>query len=125
MTEDAFITDERVVRVRDGELGADASWVYVWVGPGGEVVYVGATSLPPAARTWLHLHHEDPSIGRVRAGHPEALDGEVVVRAFRLAPGLDRQEVKRALMRLRAGGPAQHSDADAAAAAILARLGPP
>ena len=72
---------------------------------------------------WLHLHHDDPEIGRVRTQRPDALSGDMVVRAFQLDPGLDRQEVKRALLRLQEGALAEGTDASCEAAAeILARL---
>ncbi|MCP4305596.1 MAG: hypothetical protein GY788_12095, partial [bacterium] len=92
------IIEEQTFEVRDGELVGSESWVYVWRRPAatGEVVYVGATGLPPPARFWLHLHHDDPRLGRVRAEHPEALAGEVMVSAFRLHPSLEGRFVKGA-----------------------------
>ncbi len=120
------IVTEKTVRVRDGEIAGDISWVYAWVRPvSGEVVYVGATALPPGARTWLHLHHDNPAFGRIRAEHPEALEGDITVRAFRLADGLDRQRVKQALLELLAGDTTAadtHGPAHVAAEAIAARL---
>lgn len=71
---------------------------------GDEVLHIGATWLPPAVRTWLHLHHEDPEIGRVRAATPEALEGDVQVWAFEVSEGLDRQTVRRVVMELLDGG---------------------
>ena len=61
-----------VLRVRAGELEAQGSWIYAWLRVGAErpVVYVGATGLHPATRAWLHLHHEDPDVGRVAAAYP-------------------------------------------------------
>jgi hypothetical protein len=58
-----------VMHARDGELVEDGSWVYVWLRPADErrVVYVGGTGLAPATRAWLHLHHDDPEIGRIRS----------------------------------------------------------
>ena len=117
MADESLIIDEQAIRVRDGELANGASWVYVWL-QGAEVVHVGATALPPAARTWLHLHHDDPKIGRVRAERPDALSGDVTVRAFRLGPALDRHEVKEALITLLEGG----TSSNEAAAAIVARV---
>jgi hypothetical protein len=63
-----------VLHVRNGEIVEDGSWVYLWLRPDHRqrVIYVGATGLPPAVRTWLHLHHEDPEIGRVASGYPAA-----------------------------------------------------
>ena len=90
---------ETIVRVAEGELTDVGSWVYVWV-KAGTIVYVGATGLPPEVRTWLHLHHEDPAIGRVRAEHPAALEGQVEIHAYQLDPSVDRQAVRRALTEL-------------------------
>jgi hypothetical protein len=88
-----------VLRVRNGEVADAGSWVYAWVGASG-VVYVGATALPPAARTWLHLHHEDPNVGRLRARYPDSGHEELDVIALRLPDGVDRQQVKHAVVRL-------------------------
>lgn len=106
----------------DGEFADEMSWIYVWMrADTGAIFYVGATPLPPAVRTWLHLHDEDPDIGRVRAQRPDALQGEVIVRAFELGPGFDRQEVKRALIRLMKGETGQ-GPAFELAGVILDRL---
>jgi hypothetical protein len=86
-----------VLRVREGELADAGSWVYAWVGASG-VVYVGATGLAPATRTWLHLHDEDPNVGRLRARYPDSAHEELDVIALRLPEGLDRQEVKHAVV---------------------------
>ena len=45
------------------------------------VVYVGATTLHPATRTWLHLHDENPEIGRMRARYAELANEELDVVA--------------------------------------------
>ncbi len=81
----------------DGEFHPTQSWIYVWVRPSGEVLYVGATGLPLAARVWLHANDERPEVGRVRADRPEALVGEVEVRGFGVSAGLDRGAVRRCL----------------------------
>ena len=73
------------LRVRDGELEAEA-WVYAWTGAEG-VVYVGATGLHPATRTWLHLHDEDPNVGRMRARYPQLASEELDVIAVQLPAG--------------------------------------
>jgi hypothetical protein len=86
-----------VLRVRDGEVADAGSWVYAWVGDSG-VVYVGATGLPPTTRTWLHLHDEDPNVGRLRARYPDSAREELDVLALRLPEGVDRQEVKHAVV---------------------------
>lgn len=88
--------DEVSIGVTDGELTGDESWVYVWL-KDGEVLYVGATRLPLAARIWLHLTDEDPVVGRIRAQHPEAMKGHVTVRGWRLANSVDRATVRDAL----------------------------
>jgi hypothetical protein len=43
---------------------------------------------------WLHLNHDDPSIGRVRAQRPDALIGDLRVLAFAVPPAVDRQELR-------------------------------
>ena len=80
------------LRVRNGELAAGA-WVYAWTSADG-VVYVGATGLHPATRTWLHLHDEDPNIGRMRARYAELANEELDVLAHELPTGVDRQQVR-------------------------------
>lgn len=99
-----LVRDGRVVR--GGGAAPEGDWVYAWTRPsdGGRVLYVGATALALAERTKLHLESAIPTIGRVRAEHPEALQGDIVVRGFLLAPGSDRQAVKRALTALLLGG---------------------
>ncbi|MHC4959396.1 MAG: hypothetical protein ACYTGN_13595 [Planctomycetota bacterium] len=121
---DEPLVTEKTVRVRDGEIAGHISWVYVWMRPqSGEVVYVGSTTLPPGARTWLHLHHHDPALGRIRAECPEALRGDITVRAFRLADGLDRKAVKAALVAVLDGADAAADEPTLRAAhAIAARL---
>lgn len=105
---------------------ADESWVYVWIDPSGQVVYVGATRLPVEVRTWLHLTSDDPAIGRVAAHQPEALVGRVDVRAWRLPPGADRPSVRDALSAVLVAGSDEAVSMDsvsaAAAAEILASL---
>ena len=86
-----------VLQVRQGELQGSGSWVYAWLGAAG-VIYVGATGLHPATRTWLHLTDEDPNVGRVRARYPGWDTEEVDVIALRLPEGIDRQEVKHAVV---------------------------
>ena len=79
-----------LVRVRAGELEAGPQWVYAWLARDG-VVYVGATTLHPETRTWLHLHHDDPQIGRMRARFDQLAAEELDVVAVELADGVDRQ----------------------------------
>lgn len=94
------------IHIEDGSLDP-TNIVYVWIqgGPPSAVVYVGATSLPLAARTWLHLNDSDPEIGRVRARHPEALSGALDVLGFELDPTIDRRAVKEAVTALLRGAP--------------------
>ena len=88
-----------VLRVRDGELESEGQWVYAWIGPAG-VVYVGATALHPATRTWLHLYHDDPEIGRMAARYPELAEVQLDVVAMQLDEGVDRQQVRHSAVRL-------------------------
>ena len=67
--------------------------MYAWASADG-VVYVGATGLHPATRTWLHLHDEDPNVGRMRARYPELANEELDVLAHELPAGVDRQQVR-------------------------------
>jgi hypothetical protein len=91
------LSDLLVLQVRHGEVADAGSWVYAWVGASG-VVYVGATGLAPATRTWLHLNDEDPNVGRLRARYPDTAHEEFDVIALRLPDGVDRQEVKHAVV---------------------------
>jgi hypothetical protein len=81
------------LRVREGELESGGQWVYAWLARDG-VVYVGATTLHPETRTWLHLHDADPNVGRMRARYPELADEELDVLAFELPAGVDRQQIR-------------------------------
>ena len=89
----------RELRVRDGELESAGRWVYAWLAPDG-VVYVGATALDPETRTWLHLHHEDPQIGRMRARYGSLAEDELDVVALQLGADVDRQRVRHGAVRL-------------------------
>lgn len=86
------------LRVRGGEL-APEPWVYAWVAADG-VVYVGATALHPATRTWLHLHHDDPDVARLRSRYPSLHEEELEVVALALDPDVDRQQVRHGAVRL-------------------------
>ena len=86
------------LRVRGGELESEP-WVYAWLAEHG-VVYVGATALHPATRTWLHLHDEDPNVGRMRARYPELAEEELDVLALQLPPEVDRQQVRHGAVAL-------------------------
>lgn len=93
-----------VVRIRDGELVEDGSWVYVWLRQAEQqpVIYVGGTGLPPVVRAWLHLHHDDPEIGRIASAYPAAGGdiGEMLdVYAFRIPDGVPRRAVRDAVIR--------------------------
>lgn len=113
--------------IDDGML-VSTNLVYAWVhrDPPRKVLYVGATGLPLGARTWLHLNHDDPEIGRIRASHPDALTGPVDVIGFELDEALDRAAVKAAVIALLNGSQpvADIGDAELAAAKeIVADLG--
>ena len=86
------------LQVRGGELEGEP-WVYAWLAEHG-VVYVGATALHPATRTWLHLHDEDPNVGRMRARYPELAGEELDVVALQLPPEVDRQQVRHGAVAL-------------------------
>jgi hypothetical protein len=123
------------LRVRSGELAGEA-WVYAWARSDG-VVYVGATGLHPATRTWLHLHDEDPNVGRMRARYPTLGAEELDVLAHELPAGVDRQQIRNgAVSALAARGllserhvcdpplPAEpHPETDAFVAALAEHLG--
>ena len=85
-----------LLRVRDGELSEGENWVYVWLDDVG-VVYVGATGLDPRTRTWLHLHHPDPEVGRLRARFDRLGTAELEVLAMRVPDGVTRADVRDAL----------------------------
>ena len=88
------------LEIRDGQVQDAGSWLYVWRPYGAPgIVYVGATGLPPAVRSWLHLHHEDPSVARVGHRHPGALTEPLEVLEFRLPDALDRSAAKAELVR--------------------------
>jgi hypothetical protein len=82
-----------LLRVRAGELESGPQWVYAWLARDG-VLYVGATALHPETRTWLHLHHDDPEIGRMRARFPDLSGEELDVVAVELPDGVNRQQVR-------------------------------
>ena len=83
-----------VLRVRDGELADAGSWVYVWIDEAALVVYVGATGLDPQTRAWLHLHHDDPEIGRLAARFSRLLTSELDVLAMSVPEAVSRADVR-------------------------------
>lgn len=87
------------IHVQDGDVVADQSWVYVWVRSEDDrrVIYVGATGMHPETRVWLHLHHEDPEVGRVLARYPDANRERLEVFAFRVPESISRQTVRAAV----------------------------
>jgi hypothetical protein len=87
------------LEVRGGELVSAGQWVYAWLARDG-VVYVGATALHPETRTWLHLHDEDPEIGRMRHRFDALQEQDLDVLAFPLAEETDRQRVRHGAVRL-------------------------
>lgn len=88
-----------VLRVKEGELQSGGQWIYAWLARDG-VVYVGATALHPETRTWLHLHHDDPAVGRMRARFPGLADEKLDVLAVELAEGVDRQRIRHGAVTL-------------------------
>ena len=90
-----------LLRVRGGKLADTGSWVYVWVRAGTRerpVIYVGGTGLPPAVRTWLHLHDDDPDVGRLAARYSGLAHEDLDVLAFPVPEHLARQLVKDAVI---------------------------
>jgi hypothetical protein len=81
------------LRVRGGELEGQGSWIYAWLAGDG-VVYVGGTGLHPATRTWLHLHDDDPEIGRMRVRYATLADDELDVLFMELPEDAERQRVR-------------------------------
>jgi hypothetical protein len=92
------------IRVHGGQPEFDESWVYAWLRRRDHAVtYVGATGLPAALRTWLHLNSDDPEIGRVAARYRDSglspdEDHEVV--AFPVQAGVSRRLIKDNLIRM-------------------------
>ena len=85
-----------VLPVRGGELADSGNWVYAWLERSADllVVYVGATALPPATRTWLHLHDADPDVGRMAARFERLADVELDVLAMRVPDEISRADVR-------------------------------
>lgn len=82
------------VQVRQGEIVDAGSWLYVWRrASDGAVVYVGSTAVPPAVRTFLHLHG-DPEVARVRHRYDGAMHEAFDVIAFRLPDHVPRSDAK-------------------------------
>ncbi|RNI19866.1 hypothetical protein [Flexivirga caeni] len=95
----------QVWHVRDGELLGDRpdSWVYVWrlpdaADPRANVLYVGTTGMPPALRSWLHLHSKDKELGRLAKRFPKIAVEAADIYAFPVPQALERMEVKHALV---------------------------
>ncbi len=91
----------RIVRfeVQSGEIVQTASWVYVWLAGNSDrrAIYVGATGMNPSTRAWLHLHHDDPEIGRILARYPAAKAEALAVFAVQLPDHISRQEMRAAV----------------------------
>ena len=125
-----------LLRVRAGELESGRQWVYAWLARDG-VLYVGATALHPETRTWLHLHHDDPEIGRMRARFAALAAEDLEVVAVELPEGVDRQQVRHgAVVRLAERGllserhvcdpalaAAPHAETESFVVALAERLG--
>jgi hypothetical protein len=86
-----------VARVRDGELVDTGNWVYAWLDDAGRVVYVGATGLDPRTRVWLHLHDDDPEVGRMAARFERLSDSQLTVLAMSVPEEISRADVRDAL----------------------------
>jgi hypothetical protein len=86
-----------VVRVRDGEIAEDGSWVYTWVDDAGLVVYVGATGLDPRTRVWFHLNDPDPNVARIAARFGRLAESQLDVLAMAVPDELSRADVRDAL----------------------------
>lgn len=109
----------RIVRVRDGQVTPQGSWIYVWIDVElNDVVYVGGTPFDPELRAHMHLTDPDPRIGRIRAMAGDVAARDLDVLAFPLAEDVDRAATKRALVALL--NPADLAGADESAAAPLA-----
>ena len=125
-----------VHRVKEGELESGGQWVYAWLARDG-VVYVGATTLHPETRTWLHLHDDNPEVGRMRARFSDLATEELEVLAVELPEGIDRQRIRHGAVTLLAErgllspravcdpplAKEPHPETDTFVAAIEARLG--
>jgi hypothetical protein len=91
----------QIIHIEKREVVPNGSWVYVWVRDETHaIVYVGATGVEPALRSWLHLNHEDSDIGRIAKKYPRVggdLSEHFTVIAFPVDQTIDRQDVKRYL----------------------------
>jgi len=85
------------VRVRDGEVVGDESWVYTWIEADGGVVYVGATALDPGTRVWLHLHDPDPDVSRMAARFDWLAGSQLEILAMRVPAEISRADVRDVL----------------------------
>ena len=86
-----------VLRVRGGDLADAGDWVYTWIEETGLVVYVGATGLDPHTRIWLHVHHDDPEIGRMAARLSRLPSSELDVLAMMIPEEVSRADVRDVL----------------------------
>jgi hypothetical protein len=88
-----------VLSVKAGELESVGQWVYAWLARDG-VVYIGATALHPETRTWLHLHDDNPEVGRMLARFAHLAGEEFEVLAVELPEGVDRQRIRHGAVAL-------------------------
>ena len=70
--------------------------MYAWL-ERGAVVYVGATGLAPATRTWLHVHDPDPEVGRMAARFERLAEAELDVLAMRVPDEVSRADIRDAV----------------------------
>lgn len=91
-----------VVLVRELDIIPAESWVYVWVRSlTKSVIYVGATGVHPTLRTWLHLNHTNPEIGRVAKQFTNAggdITEEFFIVGYVVPPQLIRAVVRDAVI---------------------------
>jgi hypothetical protein len=91
-----------VVSVRDLDIVSDESWAYIWVRSlTKSVIYVGATGVHPSLRTWLHLNHTNPEVGRVAQRFTDAggdITEEFFIVGYVVPPQLSRAEVRDAVV---------------------------
>ena len=91
-----------VLSVRDRDVVPEESWVYIWIRAlTKSVIYVGATGLHPSLRTWLHLNHANPEVGRVTKRFTDAggdITEEFFVVGYAIPPHSSRADVRDAVV---------------------------
>lgn len=91
----------QIIHVENRQVVPNESWVYVWIrDETNAIVYVGATGVAPALRSWLHLNHEEPDVGRIAKRYQEVGGNpseRFTVIAFPVDQTIDRHRVKQYL----------------------------